>query len=161
MARAAAMTSPSQNCFKRVFLKNIMTGMLDSNRKVAVFVKSVKGVTSEKVGYYTARVRVQDRGVGTVGVFRPYTEETVTKDEFILPEDQKEIVEMVWEIASNRGFEVEVVDVTKENILRREIQEHAKHITTLPTVITDDGRRIEGNITKQQIETLLTKPSAR
>lgn len=137
-----------------------MTEMQDSNRKVTVFVKSLKEVISEEVGYDTIKVEKRfglGGGDAPINTFPLHKERTVTKDEFVLPEDQQETVDLVQEIASSHGFEVEVVDVTKENAFRRGIQDHAKHIRSFPTVITDDGRRIEGDITKQQVEALLTK----
>jgi hypothetical protein len=137
-----------------------MTEMQDSNRKVTVFVKSVKKVITEKVGYDTVKVERRSAGPGwgdaPTTIFPIHKEKTVTKDEFVLPEDQQDTVKLIQETALSYGFKVEVVDVTKENFLRRQAQEHTKHITTFPTVVTDDGRRIEGAATKQQVEALLT-----
>lgn len=136
-----------------------MKEMQDSSRKITMFVKSVKKVISEEVGYDTVKVERRfglGGGDAPINTFPLHKERTVTKDEFVLPEDQQDAVDMVEEIASSHGFEVEVVDVTKEDAFRRDIQEHAKHIHSFPTVITDDGRRIEGDITKEQVEALLT-----
>jgi hypothetical protein len=129
-----------------------MRKMQESNRKVTVFVRSTKNVSLEEFTF--TGMGAMHRGV-TVSVPRS-KEVRRLKNEFDVPEDQQEIVSMVKETARNHGFEVEVVDVTEENVLRRDIQEHAKHIHSFPTVITDDGRRIEGDITRQQVEALLT-----
>ena len=126
-----------------------MTDMQDSNRKVTVFVKGIKNVALEEFAF--------DRNAPCLKFTWPRcTEVRRLKDEFVLPEDQQEIVVMIKEVALSHGFEVEVVDVAEENVLRRDIQEHAEHIHSFPTVVTADGRRIEGDITKQQVEALLT-----
>jgi predicted DsbA family dithiol-disulfide isomerase len=123
--------------------------MQESNRKVTVFVKSIRTVALEEFR--------DDYLRPTAKTVLPRSKEVRRlKNEFVLSEDQQEIVSVVKQFARSYGFEVEVVDVTRENFLRRDIQEHAKHIHKFPTIITDDGRRIEGNITKQQLEALLT-----
>ena len=126
--------------------------MQESNRKVTVFVKSNKNVRLEE--FSVDRMGPTHRGT-PVSVQR-CKEVRRLKNEFVLPEEQQKIVLMIKEVARNNGFEVEIIDVTRENVLRRDIQEYAKHIHSFPTVITSDGRRIEGNITKKLVETLLT-----
>jgi hypothetical protein len=120
----------------------------------------VKRVITEKVGYDTIKVERRSAGPGggdaPTTIFPIHKERTVSKDEFVLPEDQQDTLKMIRETALSYGFKVEVVDVTKENFLRRRVQEHTKHITAFPTVVTDDGRRIEGVATKQKVEALLT-----
>jgi hypothetical protein len=86
-----------------------------------------------------------------------YTEETVTRYDFVLPEDQQRMVEDVKEAASKYGFDLEVVDLTKENAFHRWIQEHSQKIKTLPALVTGSGEIIEGVKTKEQIEALLSK----
>ena len=81
---------------------------------------------------------------------------TKTKKDFVLSDDQEKIVEMVKEIASNLGLEVEVVDVAKENALHKAIKREPK-ITTYPTLMTDSGEKIEGELTKEQVEPFLSR----
>jgi selenophosphate synthetase-related protein len=126
-----------------------MMGMEKPGRLVTVFVKSTKGVTVEEFLWNGMVPYGRDAQSRKKWVRRH-------KDEFVLPEGQQEIVLMVKEVARSNGFEVEVIDVTEENAVRRNIKEHAKHIHSFPTLITSDGRRIEGSITRRQVEALLT-----
>lgn len=81
---------------------------------------------------------------------------TGTKTDFVLPEDQKRIVEMVKEIASTLGLEVEVVDVAKESAIHKAIKREPQ-ITTYPTLMTGSGEKIEGELKKEQVETFLSR----
>lgn len=63
---------------------------------------------------------------------------------------------MVRKLAPKYGFDVEVVDVTKESIIHRVLQEEIKGIKTFPTLISDSGEKIEGTISKEQIKSLLS-----
>ena len=127
-----------------------------TNRKVTVYVKSVKtAIGTEKVGHTQFA-----GGPGIRGGYRispTYEIESITKYKFVLPEDQNEVVEIVEKIATRYGFDVEVVDVTKENILHRVLQEEVKKIKTFPMLVTDSGEKIEGNISKEQIKSVLSK----
>jgi hypothetical protein len=126
-------------------------------RKVIMYVQSVKTVTgTEKIDrqYYAAGPSPK---AGGYRIIPEYEVESITKYKFLLPEDQNRVVEMVREIAPKYGFEVEVFDVAKENIVHRVLQEEVKRIKTFPTLIIDSGEKIEGNITKEQFELLLKK----
>jgi hypothetical protein len=129
-------------------------------------VKSVKTVTGIKE---TEReifggsplhhpTRIQIEGKVTEGTYRmrQFETETEPKYEFILPEDQQRVVEMIKELASKRGLKVEVVDVTKENVLHRKIQEEFERIRTFPTLMLISGEKIEGNMTRNQIESIMS-----
>ncbi len=59
---------------------------------------------------------------------------------------------MVTRIASKYGLEVEVVDMARENILHRAIQEERKRIRGFPVLLVDPVERIEGDITEEQAE---------
>ena len=74
----------------------------------------------------------------------------------MLPEDQKRIVTMVRSIASKYGLGVEVIDVGRENILHRTIQKEREKIGSFPALLADSGERIEGEITKDRVESLFS-----
>jgi len=112
--------------------------------KVRLYVKSVRTVTGT-VEVEHARLR------------EVHAVETEPKHEFILSEDQQKIVEIVQNISRRNSFEVEVVDVTRENFLRRMIKEKQEKIRTFPTLIMDSGRRIEGELTEEEVELFLSK----
>jgi hypothetical protein len=71
----------------------------------------------------------------------------VPVDEFIFPEDQEELIEMVKEKAPEHSFSVRVVDLTRE--------EPHHIVKTIPTLISDSGKRLEGRISEEQLETFL------
>jgi hypothetical protein len=78
-------------------------------------------------------------------------------EDYVLPDDQKETAKMVRRVASKLNLEVEVVDVARENVLRREIQRARERIRVFPTLIVSSGERIEGAITEEQVESLLSR----
>lgn len=86
-----------------------------------------------------------------------YAVETEPKHEFVLDEDQQKIVELVREIAVKHRLEVEVVDVTRENVLRRTIQEERERIKTFPTLVVDSGKKFEGEMTREQVESVFSR----
>jgi hypothetical protein len=117
-------------------------------RKVTLYVQSVKSVIgTEKWGRwgYVA-------GAGIRGGYRlipDYKTYSKAKYEWVLPDDQKKTVEMVKAIAQKHGFDVEIVDVVK---VKKKLG-----IKTFPTLIMNTGEKIEGNISKEQVELFLTK----
>jgi len=115
--------------------------------RVRLYVKSVKTVTGTiKVERLTvARSRL------------PPTVRTETKREYILPEAQQRTVEMIKNIASKYGLEVKVVDVGRENVFHRAIQEEREKIRAFPALLADSGERIEDNITEEQAEHFLSR----
>ena len=54
-------------------------------------------------------------------------------------------------------MEVEVVDVTRENALRRILQKKRERIKNFPTLIASSGERIEGSFTERQVEELFSR----
>jgi len=125
---------------------------------VTVYVKSVKTpVGTEKSGRWGFAVAQGIRG-GGYRIQRDYKAYSEAKYESILPEDQKKVIEIVSETAPKYGFEVEIIDVAKESVLRK-ISRVGLKIKTFPTLMIDNGEKFEGNITKKQVESLLRKTS--
>jgi hypothetical protein len=138
--------------------------------KARLYVKSVKTVTDnvevnleyeDVQGAWTGQV-LGELGESPGGYYagapsRPPNVRIGPKEEYVLPEDQKQTVRMVRSIASKYGLQVEVVDVVRENFLRREIQREREKIRIFPTLIASSGERIEGNITEGQVESLLSR----
>jgi hypothetical protein len=75
--------------------------------------------------------------------------DTVPVDEFVFPEDQQELIEMVKEKAPEHSFAVRVVDLTRE--------EPHHIVKTIPTLISDSGKRLEGKISEEQLASFLAK----
>jgi predicted DsbA family dithiol-disulfide isomerase len=129
-------------------------------------VKSVKTVTGTRETERETLLRkplstpdrVKVEGRIAAGTFRIRTFETETEPthEFVLSEDQQKTADVVKEIASRYGLEVEVVDVARENVLHRAIQKEFEKIRIFPTLIVSSGEKIEGKVTKEQIESFLS-----
>ena len=133
--------------------------------KVILYVKSVKTVTGtveaerEIIGRQPGRPdRAEIEGSRAGGKFRVrlFQTETGPKYEFVLPEDQKKVVEMVREAAYRLGLEVEVVDVARENPLHRIFQKELEKIEVFPTLLTD-SEMLMSDFAKERIEDFLSK----
>jgi glutaredoxin len=118
-----------------------------SYSRVRLYVKSVKTITG------TAEVMHRRWGARGGG----YDEEIRPEYDYVLAENQQKIVEIVKQIARRYRLEVEVVDVSKENVLRRALQKEREKIRTFPTLVAGSGQKIEGNITEKQVESLLSR----
>jgi hypothetical protein len=114
--------------------------------KVRLCVKSVKTVTG---------TREIEREVVRTPPAR--TIETGPIHDYILPEDQQKAAEMIRRIACKHGFEVEVVDVTRENALRRILQKEREGIRIFPTLIANSGVRLEGSLSEVQVEPVFSR----
>jgi glutaredoxin len=131
--------------------------------KISVYVESVRrAVRTDQVAREFYRVDPlttpqsgAERMAGGHHVIQEHRVETVTRFKVSLPDEQMRFVEMVESFASEHGFELEVVDIGRKNRLERWIQEKIKGIETYPMLVTDRGHRIEGNITREQLESLL------
>lgn len=138
-----------------------------SYSKVRLYVKSVKTVvgtieTEHEIFGRTSlddpsRVRVEGSAAGGTFRLRQFAVETEPKHDYVLAEDQRKVVEMVTKIARRHCLEVEVVDVAKENILRRTIQKERERIRTFPALIAGSEQKIEGEMTEKQVESLLCR----
>ena len=114
--------------------------------QVILYVKSDKIVTGtvETEGLRGFRVRVLETA-------------TEPKYDYVLSEDQQKVIEIVNENARRYDVKVEVVDVTKESVLRRVLQKEREKIRIFPTLITDSGHRIEGEMTEERVESFLSR----
>jgi len=119
-----------------------------NKRKVTLYVQSIKTlIGTEEWGQwgYVASPSIRPGGYRLVQDYKTYSE---PKYERVLPEDQKKFVEIVKDIASKHGFDVEIVDVAKEK---------ERKIKIFPTLITDSGEKIEGSMPQEQVELMLRK----
>jgi hypothetical protein len=119
-------------------------------RNVQVFVPK-QGGAGASGGTLTRLMGVSGR------TYSYYDKETVIEYDFVLPEDQMRMVEEASELASEHGFVLTVVDLTKESAFSSWKFNHFKKIKTLPALISDSGEIAEGTVTKEQIEAFLFK----
>ena len=130
------------------------------NYKVTLYVKSVKTVSHiEQVPraslVWDSTSRSMQPGANP-RVTETHEFEEVAMHDFLLSEEQKRAVDIVKEVAAKYDIEVQIVDVTRENIIRRVVQE-AEGMKTFPTLITSSGEKIEGDISKEKVDMLLSK----
>jgi hypothetical protein len=114
--------------------------------RVILYVKSARIVTGtvETEGLRGLRVRVLETA-------------TEPKYDYVLSEDQQKVIEIVDKYARRYDVEVEVVDVTRENVLRRTLRREREKIRTFPTLSMDPGQRVEGEITEEQVDSFLSR----
>jgi len=138
------------------------------NRKITVYVKSVKTKRIEKIRMASSGSRAMAAaapgGYPIAGVqfnkdyrhaYLGEEEKEVVIDEYALPPDQKELIDLVKNVAKQYEYTVEIVDMAKEDIVEKLIEE-IKGLDTIPTIKTNLGGRLEGDqITKENIELLL------
>ena len=150
-----------------LFIECFASVVFMAESKIGLYVKSVKTVTGtvetehEVFGPSTldrpSRVKIEGKASSGTFRLRQFAIEKEPKYEFILSEDQQKIVETVKDISRRYSLEVEVVDIARENVLRRIIKQKQEKIKIFPTLITDSGRRIEGKMTDEKVESFLSR----
>lgn len=136
--------------------KNALEEISVKKRKVKLYLKGVKTVIgTEQWGRWGWVLSPGPRG--GYRLLPDYKLYSRTKYESVLSNDHKRVVEIVEMIAHKHGFELEIIDVTKERILHRFKPKENREIKTFPTLIIDSGEKIEGKISEEQIELLLSK----
>jgi hypothetical protein len=138
-----------------------------SDSKITLYVRSVKSVvgvveTEHEIFGHSAldhpgSVKVEGKAADGTFRVRQFAVETEPKHDFVLPEDQQKAAETVRGIGRKHGLKVEVVDVTKENVLRRIMQKKRARLRVFPTLITGSGERIEGDLTQKEVGSLLSR----
>jgi hypothetical protein len=112
--------------------------------RLRLFVKSVKTITGTAEVTH-ARLR------------ESHAVEIEPMHDYVLAEDQQKVVEIVREVARRHNLGVEVVDLTRENILYRVIQEEREKIKVFPALVADSGEKIEGDISEEKAESFLSR----
>ena len=136
-----------------------------NKRKVWLYVKSIKNlIGTKKVGGQTVEAQIMG-GAGTYvhlppRTFQVYKVRSVEKYEYILPDHQKEAVDIVEEVAPKLGFEAEIIDVSKVGVLDRTFKKEIRKLKTFPTLVTDSGK-LKTKFTKSDLEAFLSKETAK
>jgi len=140
-------------------------------QQVKLYVKSVRKVvgTKEEGDYTGAAVQsLSGTSVGGSGgawrtpitVYRTYRKfEEKTAKEYVLSEEQEEVVKLLEETAPKCGFEVVVVDLGRISRFSRSFRKEFRELKVLPTLKTSSGRTLT-TFTKQDVETLLLNETA-
>jgi hypothetical protein len=67
----------------------------------------------------------------------------VTKYEYVLPEEQENLVEIVRDVASKLGFKLEVIDVTQRELSAEDLASEAdKFATVVQSNVEDHSTRV-------------------
>ena len=119
--------------------------------------KTLSGEVDKSYSGYVVQP-MGDSGYGGRNVFREYPDYKVYReDEYksVLPKDQEAILDMLGEMSRIHKFDLTVIDVTKENFLRRLWHQRIKRISAFPTLVSDRGERIQGRISQEQVKALI------
>lgn len=75
-----------------------------------------------------------------------------------IPEAEQESIQRVISLANDQRRPFHIVDVGKESVLRRVIEEHLHHLHRFPVLVRPDGRRLEGteNFTSENLAEFLS-----
>jgi hypothetical protein len=123
--------------------RGLRIGVPIAEGRIKLYVESTRVL----VGFHSAEsIRGTSEWMGT----RP-------KYDFVLPEDQEKVVGIVRESCQEHGFELVVVDVTQQDGLHRAIITTFGGIRESPTIVSGSGRRIEGVLSKDQVDAFLSK----
>ncbi|HTT15431.1 MAG TPA: Lrp/AsnC ligand binding domain-containing protein [Thermoplasmata archaeon] len=122
--------------------------MADDPRQLTLYVQSKKAVTS----FYRAPVgpggsNYAGIGIGSVPAAPTSPDEAPGVSDssvHFLSDDQARCVAVTEEIAAQRGYRVNVVDIEKVGRIERLIAEHLKGVQRFPVLITPRGARLEG-----------------
>ena len=117
------------------------------NRRITLYVQSIKAVAGTQ---QFERIWAWSAMAGT-------RKTTQTKYEYVLPDEQETIVKTVKNLCDQYGFELEIVDVTREKILDKVMHDNIKGIDVYPALLSDSDRWIEGISSKEQAESFLSK----
>ena len=101
--------------------------------KIKLYVKSIKTLTGTK--------EAEHERFGRVAPAYPIRVKIEGKGDYVFPEDQQKATETVKRIACKYDLVVEVVDLTRENALRRILQKKRERIKNFPTLIASSGQR--------------------
>lgn len=119
-----------------------------TEHRVTLYVKSVKTFTRTEM--------LNERSPISRGSLPPaYTPRAVPMYEYVLPDDQKTILDVVETVARRFSVQVRVIDVARESLVEREIQEHFERIRVFPALTDDLGRRIEGDLSREKVVSFL------
>jgi len=137
-------------------------------QQVKLYVKSARNVVGTvEEGAYTGAAIQSGTSVGRGGYRSPITVyptyrkfEQKTAKEYVLPEEQEEVVELLEETAPKYGFEVVVIDLGRISRLGRAFRKEFRGLNVFPTLKASSGRTLT-RFTKQDVETFLLSERAR
>jgi len=82
---------------------------------------------------------------------------TVTKYDYALPEYQSRIVDTVREVASEYGFELEVIDVAQLDFMDGDLPKAVRALGDFPVLATKSQTQLALDMSREDIEQLLSR----
>lgn len=118
-------------------------------RKITLYVQSMKTVAGTQ----------EFESIQPSGPFPWSYKSSQTKYAHVLPEEQEGIIEEVRDKCSEYGFELEIVDISRDNLLQMSARER-KEIDIFPALLSDSGRWIKGIKSREEARAFLRKEEA-
>lgn len=76
--------------------------------------------------------------------------------DYVLPDDQKALVEVVKRVSERSGLELRIIDVTKETAILR-LWRKLKGMKEFPVVETSRGGRLEAPFSQSELERFISE----
>jgi hypothetical protein len=81
--------------------------------------------------------------------------DTIANHKLVLPDNQQKTVMMVNAICRRLSLEVEVVDIARENALKRIAHWRRYEMMSFPTLLANTGQMLQGQMTEEKVESFL------
>lgn len=123
--------------------------------KITVYVRSMRVLVSETL---VEEPYPTKKGYGPYEVSKYIMFQTKLKKKYsyVLPDDQKALVEVVKRLSERCGFELQVIDVAKETIIQR-LWRELKWIKNFPVVETNRGGRLQAPFSQSELERFISQ----
>jgi hypothetical protein len=124
--------------------------MPEAKGPLVLYVQSRKAVTTF---YRPPRATVEGAGTPSGDISGVNESAEAGEQQYFLSDDQARAVAMTEELASKRGYRVEVKDVTRVGRFERLVTEHLRNVSNFPVLVAADATRLEGasNFTEERL----------
>jgi hypothetical protein len=123
---------------------------------VTLYVKSIrisKGKVLTEELYPVKRASAAALDLARSTIFRAKLKEIY---DYVLPDDQKAITSALERLCSKYGLELHVVDITREDLLRRFVI-WLKGIKDFPILETSQGQRLQAPFSENELERFISE----
>jgi len=126
--------------------------------KVRLYVKSIeKDVGTENIFIDKPTALIINIASGTTIQTYPSREvRTVKKHEYVLPEQQKRVVEIVKEVVSKFGFQLEITDVGQMDLFDKPLPKEVRELKDFPVLATESKTQLATGYTREDVERFLS-----
>ena len=127
--------------------------------KVRLYVESLKkavGTESVVVDKPTVQVFGGKAGLPIVKTFPTHDVITTTKYEYVLPKEQERLIEIVKEVVSKLGFQLEVIDVAQRDFFDEPLPKEVKALKHFPVLAIESEARLVAGFSQEDVERFLS-----